>query len=79
MVVCLGMFLVCSLLMKGMDAAQAVATPEKEKTVAAVDGSRGWSEDITDPSSDESDESVETKFEGDSTSDDTPRTIVMGH
>uniref|UniRef100_A0A803LRJ3 Secreted protein n=1 Tax=Chenopodium quinoa TaxID=63459 RepID=A0A803LRJ3_CHEQI len=80
MVFCLGLVLVCSLLMKGMDASNEAEAPGKEKKVAAVDGAKQWNVDLTDdPSSDENEESTETKFEGDDASDDTPRTIVMGH
>ncbi|KMT02500.1 hypothetical protein BVRB_9g204450 [Beta vulgaris subsp. vulgaris] len=66
--------LVCSMLMEATHAGL------KEKTVGVVDNANGWTGEVTDPTTDESDESTETKFEGDDPNDDdSPRTIVMGH
>ncbi|KAL2938754.1 Ferredoxin--NADP reductase [Bienertia sinuspersici] len=75
MVVCLAVFLACSLLTKVIEADAPIG---KEKAVAAPDNANGWTSDIiAGPGDDENDETSETKYEGDG--DDGPRTVVMGH
>ena len=51
----------------------------KEQTVKPDNEESGWPADVLDPTADENDETSETKYASDDSSEDAPRMIVMGH
>ncbi|CAO2812813.1 unnamed protein product [Amaranthus hypochondriacus] len=51
----------------------------KEQTVKPDSEETGWPADVLDPTADENDETSETKYASDDSSEDAPRMIVMGH